>query len=569
MFLSKVNLKNFRSITSLTLDDLKSLNCFIGGHNSGKTNILDGISVFWDPQIRTFSQQRQFQAETTSITEDFDRSILSYLDTDHIHGTFNFQLDQQRGLHPWKDNEFLKQNFIQTAFKYKIINPFDVFEIFLDDLNSIVDLAQIRALEFNLTLNPGFLEFISETMQLHLESEEIIRYESVNVPVPMIRESIGSTFIRRFHDIDVEYETLRDNLLNILQGRDHHSISSIEKFLKEIIDQDFVFQEGGSSPDGKPQIDVTIERSFTSPLWRISGGTVRLIALACLLTTDPTSDQIIILDNPGLFLHPRGERGLARKLESFAKSRQFFFSTHSSRLLIGHAHLVELKNGWTNVERIRGRKSMKKIVKLLGIRPSDSLGSDIVVFVEGRTDSRVFRVFEDKICRSFSELPKVRVSYVGVGGWTNMKYVLSIELLKSKFVRSRALAITDGDIVGSKNYEKIKQNWFDVFHMEGDFFSLKEECIESIFLNNPEVFIRLNAEKDKLYPSLSEINEFIEKRRNRGVSDKTITRELVIKYNIGRKYSSALAEGLARQFKDREIPNYLVDFYKTHVLQYE
>ncbi|MHA1975834.1 MAG: ATP-dependent nuclease [Candidatus Hodarchaeales archaeon] len=563
MFLSKVNLKNFRSITSLTLDNLKNLNCFIGGHNSGKTNILDGISVFWDPQIRTFSQQRQFQAETTPITDDFDRSILSYLDTHHIHGSFDFTLDHHQGLQPWKDNELLKQNFIQTAFKYKIINPFEVYEYFLDDLGSIVDLTQINTLEFNLTLNPGFLEFLKESLHLKLRSDEIINYESVNVPVPMIRDALGITFIRRFHDMDLEYELLRTTLLDILQGRDHHSITSIEDFLKDVIDQDFVFQIGGSSPDRKPQIDVTIERSFSSPLWRISSGTIRLIALACLLTSDPTNGQIIILDNPGLFLHPRGERGLARKLETFAKDRQFFFSTHSSRLLIGHAHLVELKNGWTNIEHIRGRKSMGKIVKLLGIRPSDSFGSDIVVFVEGRTDSRVFRIFEDKICRTLPELSRVRVSYVGVGGWTNIKYVLSIELLKSKFVRSRALAITDGDIIESPSFDKVKQNWLDVFHKEGDFFSLQEECIESLFLNNPQVFVRLSKEKGKNFPPVSEIEDFILKRSSRGLSDKSITREIVIKYNIARKYSSSLAEKLARQFKVGEIPIYLVEFYKT------
>ncbi len=569
MFLSTVKLKNFRSITSLNLENLKNLNCFIGGHNSGKTNILDGISVFWDPQIRTHSQQRQFQADTTPLKEDFDRSILSYLDTHHTNGKFNFILDQHQGLLPWKENESLKQNFVQTAFKYKIINPFDVYDIFLDDLSSIMDLTKIKSLEFDLSLNPSFLEFLEESLFLRLRSDEIIKYESVNVPVPMIRDALGTTFIRRFHNMNLEYEVLRANLLNVLQGKDYQSITSIEKFLKDVIDQDFVFRVGGNSPDGKPQINVTIERSFSSPLWRISSGTIRLIALASLLTTDPVNGQIIIIDNPDLFLHPRGERELARKLESFAKARQFFFSTHSSRLLIGQAHLVELRNGWTNIERIRGRKSMRKVVKLLGIRPSDSLGSDIVVFVEGRTDSRVFRVFEDKVCLIYPELSKVRVSYVGVGGWTNMKYVLSIELLKSKFVRSRALAITDGDIVSTKSYEKVKQNWQDVFHKDGDFFSLREECIESLFLNNPRVFIRIIRQKERPSPSLAEIEQFIHQKRNHGLSDKTITREIVIKYNIGRKYSSAIAERLANQFKEKEIPTYLAEFYKSHILQYE
>ena len=90
-----IKLKNFRSITSLTLSNLKKINCFIGGHNSGKTNILDGISVFWDPQIRTHTQRVKFQSNISPMTEDFDRGILSYLDTNHIRGIFDFNQTQK------------------------------------------------------------------------------------------------------------------------------------------------------------------------------------------------------------------------------------------------------------------------------------------------------------------------------------------------------------------------------------------------------------------------------------------------------------------------------------------
>jgi hypothetical protein len=256
-------------------------------------------------------------------------------------------------------------------------------------------------------------------------------------------------------------------------------------------------------------------------------------------------------------------------MELLAKSRQFLFSTHSPRLLIGHAHLVELRNGWTNVERIKGKKSMRKVVNLLGIRPSDSFGSDIVVFVEGRTDARVFRVFEDKISRAQPQLPRIRISYTAVGGWTNIKYVLSLELLKTKFVRSRAVAITDGDITDSKSFEKVKGNWLNVFTEEGTFFSLNEKCIESLFLNNPLVFIRLIEEKNRNSPSLSELAEFISNRRDRGLSDKIITKDIVIKYKISRKYSSTVAERLSRQFKVEEIPKYLLRFFLRNILSYE
>ena len=413
------------------------------------------------------------------------------------------------------------------------------------------------------------LEFAEESLYFGLSSEEHIKYESINVPISIVRQAVGSSFIRRFHDVTSEFEALRSEIVAILKSKDYQRITAIEKFLKELIGQEFIFQIGGKDPEGNTQIEVTIERAFSSPLWRISSGTIRIIALACLLTSNPMIHQIVLIDNPGLFLHPRGERNLARKLETLAKSRQFLFSTHSPRLLIGYAHLVELRNGWTNVERIKGKKSMRKVVNLLGIRPSDSFGSDIVVFVEGRTDARVFRVFEDKISRAQSQLPRIRTSYTAVGGWTNIKYVLSLELLKTKFVRSRAIAITDGDITESKSFEKVKGNWLNVFTEEGTFFSLNEECIESLFLNNPLVFIRLISERNRHPPSLSELVEFISNRRDRGLSDKNITKDIVIKYKISRKYSSTVAERLSRQFKVEEIPIYLVRFFLRNILSYE
>ena len=112
MFLKQVQLKNFRSITSLSLPALRNLNCFIGGHNSGKTNILDGISVFWDDHVRSNTLHRQFQSDVMApVKEDFDRGILSYLDSNHIDGSFDFLTHKTRGLLLWRNNEYLKQQF--------------------------------------------------------------------------------------------------------------------------------------------------------------------------------------------------------------------------------------------------------------------------------------------------------------------------------------------------------------------------------------------------------------------------------------------------------------------------
>ncbi|MFX0149598.1 MAG: ATP-dependent endonuclease [Candidatus Hodarchaeota archaeon] len=558
----EILLKNFRSITNLQLSNLRRLNCFIGPHNSGKSNILDGISVFWDAFIRAKVQQKQLQTNLgQQLKQDFDRNILSYLgDTKTVHGSFELSLEGN--MSNWVNNSHLQEYFTLTANYHKHQRAHDFLNDFIDEISAKITPESISSLKFELDLNPEFLSFVNEKLYFHLRNGEEILFQSEKLPISIIQQAIGSAYVRRFHDIATEYDILQENLEDLIKNK-YTALAEIERFLKDIIGQEFVFELGQTQ--GKNQeIEVTIERAFTSPLWRISTSTIRIIALAYMLTSSPLN-QIIIIDEPEMHLHPIGERKFARKLETLSSNHQFFFATHSTRFLIGHAYLVDLKSGWTQIKSIRGEKSMKNVVKLLGIRPSDSFGSDVVIFVEGRTDARVFRVFEDKIMKDHTGVsPRNRVSYISVAGWSNMAFVISLELLRSKFVRSRALAITDGDIVESENYDKIKNNWETIFP-ENTFFSLKEESIESLFLNNEKCFYRLAEAKSIKLPNIEELKKFITRKRNRGLSDKLIIREITEKY-FRRKYSSSFAELLAKTFTKDEIPLYLLKFFQNHIL---
>ena len=125
--------------------------------------------------------------------------------------------------------------------------------------------------------------------------------------------------------------------------------------------------------------------------------------------------------------------------------------------------------------------------------------------------------------------------------------------------------MTDGDIVGSDHYYKIKSNWEMVFP-KNSFLSLREECIESLFLNNPIVFTRLaNELGTESFPQLDEIKKIIQIERDQGVSDKTITVGIIEK-NLNQVYRSLMAEKLAIHFRKEEIPQYIVEFYTKFIL---
>ncbi|WP_455463797.1 ATP-dependent nuclease [Candidatus Hodarchaeum mangrovi] len=558
MQLAKLSLRNFRSIANLSLSDLKSLNCFIGPHNSGKSNLLEGISVFWDGAFRA-ENQLQFPQEEVISSYNFENLLSYFGDSKSISGEFHLRVNDD--IQSWQDNEILRNIFVETAKFYRYSQANQIFDEFLDLLTQITSHGEISHFVFNLSLQKELYTILEKKIYLQLRNGEKIPFPEEKVAPEIVQEFFSRAFFSYFQTDSDFNRSLHTNLLNLLHEKNYQILSLIEEFLQDVLSQKFHFELGARTRNNHQIIDVTIENAFTNPLWKISSSTKRIISLAWLLTCSPIG-RIVIVDEPSLFLHPRGERALARKLEQFSRNHQIFFSTHSTRLLIGHAYLVDLHNGWTRIRPIKGEKTMKKVVNILGIQPSDSFGSDVVVFVEGRTDERVYRVFEDIIIGSGIRAAKNRVSFIPVGGWTNMKFVISIELLKSKFVRSRAVAITDGDILNSDNYDRVRNNWEMVFP-KNTFFSLTEESIESLFLNNSVIFPRCFTNSDSI--TIDQLNEYIQKRRNRGIPDKAILIELLEIY-YGKRYRAPLAEALAKKFTKEEIPKDLQNFFISQIL---
>lgn len=48
---TNIDIHRFRSILECTLDDLRQINVFIGRPNTGKTNLMDALSLFSIPEL--------------------------------------------------------------------------------------------------------------------------------------------------------------------------------------------------------------------------------------------------------------------------------------------------------------------------------------------------------------------------------------------------------------------------------------------------------------------------------------------------------------------------------------
>jgi len=105
------------------------------------------------------------------------------------------------------------------------------------------------------------------------------------------------------------------------------------------------------------------------------------------------TNQILLLDDPGLYLHPDGQKDFLKELEDLSKSTQVFYSTHLISLFsedhLDRIYLVESENSKTKVKK-PWKSEHKDVIEPI----RHALGIDILIFkntkriffVEGITD---------------------------------------------------------------------------------------------------------------------------------------------------------------------------------------
>ena len=130
------------------------------------------------------------------------------------------------------------------------------------------------------------------------------------------------------------------------------------------------------------------------PIARMGAGIGNVIAMFYVVLTarDP---QVIAIDEPNAFLHPRALRELLAILESEGKQHQFILTAHSADVLTAVStrsiSLLDFDGVATKVQQV-GPKDLHLLrsgLAELGIRMTDLHAKDRVFWVEGQTEELV------------------------------------------------------------------------------------------------------------------------------------------------------------------------------------
>jgi len=487
MQISKLQIKNYKSIRDTGEISLKKLFALIGQNNVGKSTILKAIRlVFADDGV-------------VVKRTDFHKNINNGIEIElTLQDFYSDKYDEFKN-----ENSFI---VIKIVVAYENLDPIyylngkKVPKTKIKKLPELLIISDIRDPENE--SKGSAKSFLKKLFSLVLEKEETSEFVKSRKTLEGGRKKQISNISKKITEKIQEILNVDNLEISISTEVD---FSKIFSYSSKLIDRNLLADH---IPDG---VDI------------LSCGTgLQSMFILSLLETyaemAERSDSILLIEEPEVYLHPAFQRKMFNALRKIASINQVIYTTHSpimiSDLWIDDSiKLATLKDGETLINEI----DIEEIINELGIRYEDTLNAKAIVFVEGLDDLAVF----EKIA-SFLSKEKINhpIKFIPTDGFKSMHLYAQMKILFSDNVNAEFYCIVDGDGIDaeerkqeildkvSKNLKNIKQN-SKLEKFKNRIKILKKYSIESYFLNAD---ILHNAFPDIKKEELAEMIDFYNER---------------------------------------------------------
>jgi hypothetical protein len=174
---------------------------------------------------------------------------------------------------------------------------------------------------------------------------------------------------------------------------------------------------------------------------------------------NPANSYIYLFDEPGVFLHPQGQRDLLQVFEQLADENQIVYATHSLFLLnqnFPERHrLIRKDDAGTKVDQKPYRQNWKLATDALGVYlTSNILFSNKVLLMEGDSDP----MYTYELFRELNRSTDVDVDLNALGimsfyDYQNLRFLLQV--FKKEGHDISLLVIVDGDPAGKAMLQRV------------------------------------------------------------------------------------------------------------------
>jgi predicted ATP-dependent endonuclease of OLD family len=402
-------------LRDVELKGLGNLNIIVGKNSSGKSNLLEALSIFFGDfsviggntpgldEYFWFNKKTEDPIEfelTIRLSEEelkkiFGAKLLE--DLRSYPNAFSAMLEIKRRMNKqgtWETTD-LECSGVSIIKDNKPANPSEVFRKFTPEKTATKDdlfgLVAPSPNEINDIIN-GISTLVGRKFEL----------------ISQIRD-VQNPIARRVTLVDSKIQSALWTL--------DQSIKSDEEVKFQSIEGSFTNVTGKQLDPAQGQVYIRRQqRRF--PLYLEGGGIQASIQLVFELKNEVDKYSVFGVEEPEAHLHSELQRKLFDELKCLSKDCQLFITTHSptfvDRADLDTVWISRFTNGETTFEKAT---ELTEILGELGIKPSDVLFfANKILFVEGKTEEIVIPAFAQKL-----EVDLKDVAIIAVEGKTKAR----------------------------------------------------------------------------------------------------------------------------------------------------
>lgn len=513
MLLKSFRVTEFRSVQDSGWIEAEQVTALIGTNESGKTNILlplwklnpadDGVIDLQDDLPRDkyhiyrdatpkpvfvrakYSLTETEMAELSNIGECVAEQIAEIIVSRDFDGNYTWEFPQEgdvpEGELPLSEKEdvitFIKSNMPKYVY-YSNYGNLDS-QIYLPQVIQNIDKTGLGVKE---TAKARTLKTLFKFVNLSPQEITSMGAETSGTPNPTQIE----TTARKKKEREI-----------LLSSASTSFTRSFNEWWRQG-DYDFKFKADGSyfriwvSDSLRPE-PIELEARSTGLQWFFSFYLVFLVESEL-----HHQNAILLLDEPGITLHPLAQKDLFVFFENLALNNQIIYTTHSP-FMVDSNHLERVRSVYINdtgktvvspdlraAERQKGKNQPQSIYPAhaaLGLSISDTLLVNCnPVLVEGESDQLYLSALKNLLISKGKISPLRELVFIPTGG---VKGIKATSAILSGVNEMNPPILLDGDKPGVKTAAELKADFYaadaDKIIMTTDFTDIPEGEIEDLF----------------------------------------------------------------------------------------
>lgn len=509
MELSRVHIKNFRSIKDSIIQFDNNCLVLLGKNEAGKSNVLKAIaSVFDEYEVSNKDKRKKIANE--KITEYCVRVFLKFSDYEFQTIKSNFEKKfTNSNLIKFKSNktllDFFKTVFFEVMIKINIADDeaskltywsykksdFEIHDQLFVNLNNELS-KEIGTKEFDL-FNEAYITVRTfynnrsfrcnywQYEQGYLLPNSVSISNFINNPNDYKALENIFTLCKR-DDIKKEFEdTINEDgdYINLLEQVSKEVTAVFQKIWKDFKDTSIELIPNGD------EILIKVCNKTKYSFEDRSDGFKKFISILLMLSTQSRSNKIherdiILIDEPDQSLYPTSASFLKDELLEISKKSKVIYSTHSQYMIDSNnldRHLiVEKKDDITTITKEDKNAPFSKdelLRRAIGSGVFECLQPINIIF-EGWLDKELF-VKHNSFHKKTNDFKNIGITYLG--GISGAESLISLLLLANK----KFIVVADSDEVSKnkridfeKNYPSFKNNWIGYTDLDKSYSTMED-----------------------------------------------------------------------------------------------